>query len=39
MYKYIYIYISIYIKILKNPLLSQHFMGIPNVAGIHGTLY
>ena len=41
MYKYIYvyIYIYIYINVLTNPLLSQQFMGILNVAGIHGTLY
>ena len=39
MYKYIYIYINIYINVLTNPLLSQQFMDILNVAGIHGTLY
>ena len=25
--------------VLKNSLLIQHLMGIPNVVGIHGTLY
>ena len=26
-------------NVLKHSLLSQHLMGIPTVAGIHGTLY